>query len=65
MGEKSKNIKIEDIAEAIGVENVAVIDEVEEFDKMSDTVEEFLGKDEASVIIAKHDCWLNAQQKDE
>ncbi|MEF8847370.1 MAG: thiamine pyrophosphate-dependent enzyme [Candidatus Paceibacterota bacterium] len=63
MGQESPSIRIEDIAEAVGVENIAVVDEVEEFGKISDTVEEFLNKDEASVIVAKHPCWLNAQQK--
>lgn len=62
MGEQSKNIKIEDIAEAVGVENVEVIDEVNEFQEMVDTVKEMLEKDQASVIVAKHQCWLKAQQ---
>ena len=62
MGEESSLIRIEDIAEAVGVEHIAVIDEVEEFEEMTETTKEFLDKDGVSMIVAKHPCWLNAQQ---
>lgn len=55
MGEKVKEIKIEDIVKACGVKNLKVIDpiNIKEFER---TVKDFIKKDEVSVIIARHPC---------
>lgn len=50
-------IKIEDIARACGVKNVAVVDQID-YQKMKKTIKEFLQKKGPSVIVAKHLCWL-------
>ena len=48
-------IKIEEIIKACGVKNLKVIDPINQKD-FSDAVKEFLGKEEVSVIIARHPC---------
>jgi len=64
MGEKAKNIEIEKIVRACGVENVKVIDPVENFNEFQKTLKEFLEKDEVSVIIARHPCLrIRSKQK--
>lgn len=62
MGEPVPEIKIEEIAKACGVQNVAVIDYTENFDKMVATIKEFLQKKQVSVIVARHMCWLAAKR---
>lgn len=53
-------IKIEDIARACGVKNIAVIDPIN-YQEMKDKIKEFLAKKEVSVIIARRLCWLLSQ----
>jgi len=58
MGKEAPKIRIEEIAEACGVEKVKVLDPTEEFDKMVETIKEYLLEKKTSVIVAKHICWL-------
>jgi len=62
MGEKTKVIAIEDIAKAMGVENVKVVDPFA-VKLMINTIKEFLKKDNVSVIVAKRECQLLAVRK--
>ncbi|MDI6798766.1 MAG: thiamine pyrophosphate-dependent enzyme, partial [Candidatus Aenigmarchaeota archaeon] len=62
MGEETKEIKIEDIAKACGVENVRVVDPYN-LQEMEDVVKEFINKDSVSVIVAKRECRLLAVRK--
>jgi len=55
-------IKIEEIVKACGVKNLKVIDPVNQ-DEFAQTVKEFLGKNEVSVIIARRICALLAQKR--
>jgi len=55
MGEKVKEIKIEDIVRACGVKNLKVIDPGNQ-KEMVDTIKEFLKKNEVSVIVARRPC---------
>ncbi len=57
MGEPAEELKIEDIVKACGVKHVRVLDPIntKEFE---DTIKDFLGKEEVSVIIAKRICAL-------
>ena len=48
-------IKIEDIVSACGVKNLKVIDPANQ-EEFTETVKEFLEKDEVSVIVASHPC---------
>lgn len=57
MGEKTKEILIEEIAKACKVENVKVVDPFN-LKEMIETIKEFLEKKEASVIVAKRECQL-------
>jgi indolepyruvate ferredoxin oxidoreductase alpha subunit len=63
MGEETTSVKIEDIVQACGVKNLKIVDpiNVQEFEK---AVKEFLEKEEASVIIARHMCALLAKKKE-
>jgi indolepyruvate ferredoxin oxidoreductase alpha subunit len=49
------NINIENIVRACGVRYVKTIDQINQ-EEFTNTVKEFLEKDEVSVIIAKHPC---------
>ena len=62
MGEKTAEIKIEDIARACGVKNVKVVDPYN-LKEMEETIKEFLEKDSVSVIVAKRECRLLAVRK--
>jgi len=55
MGEATKEIKIENIVRACGIENVEVIDPIN-IKKLETTISEFLNKKETSVIVARHMC---------
>jgi indolepyruvate ferredoxin oxidoreductase alpha subunit len=57
IGEKTKQIRIEDIAKACGVKNVKVVDPYN-VKKMIKTVRKFLRKKDVSVIVAKRECRL-------
>lgn len=62
MGEETKQLLIEDIAKACGVENVKVVDPFN-MNEMIATIKEFLQKDKVSVIVAKCECQLLAVRK--
>lgn len=49
-------IEIEDIVEACGVKNLRVIDPVVNLKEFEETIEEFLEREEVSVIVARHPC---------
>jgi indolepyruvate ferredoxin oxidoreductase alpha subunit len=57
MGEKTKEIKIEDIVRACGVKHVKVVDPFN-VKKMIKTISKFLKKNEVSAIVAKRECRL-------
>ena len=61
-GEETKEILIEDIAKACGVENVKVVDPFN-LKEMISTIKEFLQKDKVSVIVAKRECQLLANRR--
>ena len=54
-------IKIEDIVSACGVKNLKVIDPINQ-EEFTNSVKEFLEKDEVSVIIARRPCIFVAQK---
>jgi indolepyruvate ferredoxin oxidoreductase alpha subunit len=62
MGEKTKEIEIDKIARAMGVEDVRVIDP-RNINLMIKTIKELLAKDKVSVIVAKRECELLAMRK--
>jgi indolepyruvate ferredoxin oxidoreductase alpha subunit len=51
-----ESVKVEDIVRACGVKNLKVLDQTENQKEFEETLKEFLGKDEVSVIVAKHPC---------
>jgi len=55
-------IKIEEIVKACGVKNLKVIDPINQ-EEFTQTVKEFLGKNEVSVIVARRICALLAQKR--
>jgi indolepyruvate ferredoxin oxidoreductase alpha subunit len=55
-------IKIEEIVKACGVKNLKVIDPVNQ-EEFAQTVKEFLGENEVSVIVARRICALLAQKR--
>jgi indolepyruvate ferredoxin oxidoreductase alpha subunit len=57
MGEPAKELQIEDIVKACGVENVKVVDPFN-MKEMEKTVKEYLNNGELSVIVAKRRCYL-------
>ncbi|MDD5606381.1 MAG: thiamine pyrophosphate-dependent enzyme [Candidatus Pacebacteria bacterium] len=61
MEEKTKEIKIEEIVKACGVENLKVLDpqDIKEFEK---TAKDYLNKEGVSVIIARRMCALLAKR---
>ena len=62
MGEQTKEVSIEEIVKAFGVEDVRVIDPYN-VNLMISTIRELLGKDKVSVIIARRECQLLATRK--
>ncbi len=62
MGEECKEIAIDGIVRAFGVEEVRVVDPFN-VNLMIGTIRELLGKDKVSVIIAKRECQLLAMRK--
>jgi indolepyruvate ferredoxin oxidoreductase alpha subunit len=57
MGEVTKEIQIDEIVKACGVENVKVVDPFN-ISKLIKTVRKFLKKRDVSVIVAKRECRL-------
>jgi indolepyruvate ferredoxin oxidoreductase alpha subunit len=62
MGEESKEIAIDNIVRAFGVEEVRVVDPFN-VNLMISTIRELLEKDKVSVIVAKRECQLLAMRK--
>jgi len=62
MGDPAKEIQIDAIAKAMGVEDVRVIDP-NNVNLMIKTIRELLEKDKVSVIVAKRECQLLAMRK--
>ena len=56
-------VKVEEIVRACGIKNVKVIDQVKNPEEFEKGLKEFLEKDEASVIIARHICALLEKKK--
>jgi len=54
-------IKIEDIIQSLGIKNFKVIDPINQ-EEFTNTVKEFLEKDEVSVIIARRPCIFVAEK---
>ncbi len=63
MGQQSSEIKIEDIAKAVQVKNVKVLDPVDQFDLLVSTIKEFIPKQEPSVIVSRKVCALLAKRQ--
>lgn len=57
MGEPTQEVSIEEVVKACGVKNVKVVDPFN-MKEMESIVEEYLNKDELSVIISKRRCYL-------
>ncbi|MDD5146146.1 MAG: thiamine pyrophosphate-dependent enzyme [Candidatus Pacebacteria bacterium] len=51
-------IKIEEVARALGVKNIKIVDPVDGFDELVTSIQEYYPKNEISVIIAKRICAL-------
>lgn len=62
MGEDAKELSIEEIVKACGVNNVKVLDPINMQD-LENTVKDFLVKDEVSVIVCKRICALLAKRQ--
>ena len=62
MGEKTKEVKIDEIARACGVKNVKVVDPFN-VKEMIETIKDFIQKDEVSVIVARRECQLLATRR--
>jgi indolepyruvate ferredoxin oxidoreductase alpha subunit len=62
MGEVCKEVAIDEVARALGVEDVRVIDPFN-VNLMISTIRELLQKDKVSVIVAKRECQLLAMRK--
>jgi len=62
MGEETIETPIEDVAKAMGIENVKVVDPFA-VKLMISTIKDFLSKDKVSVIVAKRECQLLAVRK--
>lgn len=63
MGTAAPLIRIEDVVEAFGIEDVAVIDPVTSFEDLVGTMSAFLKKNTATVIVAKRICKLWEKQR--
>ncbi len=62
MGEKTKEIAIEDIAKACKIEHVKTVDPFN-LNEMITSIRDFLAKNEASMIVARRECHLLAVKK--
>jgi Pyruvate/2-oxoacid:ferredoxin oxidoreductase gamma subunit len=58
--EPTGRVVIEDLARALGVANVAVVDPVAERERFEQTLRDALGRSELSVIVARRPCLLAA-----
>jgi indolepyruvate ferredoxin oxidoreductase alpha subunit len=55
---KTGKVVFEELARTLGIHNVAVIDPTAEPEKFQNTIQDFLGKPELSVVISRHNCLL-------
>jgi len=62
MGEVCKEVAIDEVARALGVEDVRIVDPFN-VNLMISTIRELLQKDKVSVIVAKRECQLLAMRK--
>ncbi len=62
MGKDAPELSIEEIVKACGVKNLKVLDPIN-MPEFENTVKEFLGKEEVSVIICKRICALLARRQ--
>jgi indolepyruvate ferredoxin oxidoreductase alpha subunit len=62
MQDQAKEIKVEDIATACGIENVKVVDSYN-VNGLKETLKEALSKDTPTVLVAKRECQLLAVRK--
>ncbi len=61
MGEKTKDIKIEEIVKACGVDNLKVLDP-KNIKELEQTIQDYLNQEGVSVIIARRMCALLAKR---
>ena len=59
----SQQVKIEDVAKAIGIENVDVIDMMKNPDEVEKTIARRLSEKKTSVIITRRPCILSMKLK--
>ncbi|MBM4177350.1 indolepyruvate ferredoxin oxidoreductase subunit alpha, partial [Candidatus Gribaldobacteria bacterium] len=62
MAENVQPVKIEEIVKALGVKNIQVLDQEEEYEKLIATIKQFIDKKDVSVIIARRICGLLAKR---
>lgn len=58
---EGEGIKIEEVVKSLGIKNLKVIDPINQ-EEFTNTVKEFLEKDEVSVIVAKRPCIFVAKK---
>jgi len=59
-----KEIKIEKILTALGIENLTILDPIKENQLLREKIKEFLKEDKLKVIICRHPCrYVNALEK--
>jgi indolepyruvate ferredoxin oxidoreductase, alpha subunit len=58
---KTGKVIFEDLARALGVQNVYVVDPTQHPDKFKELIQACLSKPELSVVIARRDCLLAAR----
>ena len=62
MGEDTEELKIEEIAKACGVKHIKVLDPVN-VKELEETIEDFIEKDEVSIIVCRRICALLAKRQ--
>jgi len=62
MGLMSHPVKIEEVVKALGVQNIKVLDQEEEYEQLVKTIKDFSNKKDVSVIIARRICGLLAKR---
>lgn len=65
MGEEAPNLDLKKIVKGLGVRHIKEIDPVEDPKEITKTVKEYLKKDEPSVLISKHICWIREKHLQE
>jgi len=62
-GEQTTEVKIEDIAKAVGVKHVKVVNAYDT-KELAKTIKEFLAKNELALIVSKGECALLRKRKE-